>query len=197
MFTTYDVEHLSQQIVGIPSKYIQDGVDICAVEDADSSKKRHIIYNLDFIELSKQDQETILYHEKGHIVAIQDRKSANYKLYVSDKIPYKYAKLYRAAEAEADLYAAKHVGIDKVMELYCSNRLFTNADRSERRTRIRNLRSAWAEYTKGHPHANTTRSSRTDRENARASSNLFLRALRILQSTLRDMVRPAINTNRC
>ena len=147
MRTNEEIDEASLKIVGLHAQFLPDGVYSCAIACGQIGFEhlpQHIEYNPEFLALSPDDQDCVLQHEKGHIVSMQDSRSVNAKLYVRQEQPHKYNKWYYLAECEADLYAAKQMGIGRVLRLFCKDMYFRN--RAERRKRIRNLLKAWREY---------------------------------------------------
>jgi hypothetical protein len=134
-----EINEASLRIVGTYACLMPKGRYTCAY----ATKDQCIEYNSEFAALSPDDQDCILYHEAGHVVALRDEGSVNTKMYGRKECPYRYSKLYYAAECEADLYAARQVGLNRLLQLYHSERLFDKRNKTERRKRIRNLLKAW------------------------------------------------------
>src|SRR5271157_6010359 len=110
MRTHEEINLASLKIVGTYACFIPGARYICCVNNDDMC----IEYREEFAEFSDEDQDTILYHEAGHIVAKSDEKSVNARLYTGKAWPYRYSKLYDMAECEADLYAAQQIGLTRL-----------------------------------------------------------------------------------
>lgn len=141
MRTHEEINEVSLRIVETYACLLPEGRHLCAY----NTKDQCIEYNNEFVVLSLDDQDCILYHEAGHKIALRDEGSVNARMYVRREVPYRYSKLYYAAECEADVYAAKQVGLKRLLGLFHSERLFDKRNKTERRKRIRNLLNAWEE----------------------------------------------------
>ena len=97
-----------------------------------------------FVELIEEEQDFILQHEAGHIVAIRNKWPAHawminmYAIGIDLPIDFSSPEHF-AMEVEADMYAAEQVGIHNAIRIMA----FTLLDEKERQTRLRNLTAAW------------------------------------------------------
>jgi hypothetical protein len=134
--------------LGVPVKYRFSDCGVCDVsfECVDNEViPVDAMFDHTFLSFPAAIQDDILLHEKGHIIALQQRKPAHalmgkmiqYGLLAVFDVPPKVAA---QIEAEADLNVAKHRGLRRairMLELVCG--------KVECKRRVKYLRAIWAE----------------------------------------------------
>ena len=133
-----------RDVLDIPAQYdsYTDCFELLFYDGAD--KPSEAIFGEAFVELDAYAQDTILQHEKGHIVSTAQHLPAHEEydrlwdteLEVPDQV-------YYAHEAEADLYAAKQVGLDRVIKAIKQTLAW-----NEKWKRAANLLRLWNEQEK-------------------------------------------------
>lgn len=122
---------------------VEDG-NVCGIWNV-CCDARCLHYDSTFIQLSATDQDTILYHEVGHLEALKDPNSANTKLYGPNVRPDVWCSsnandLAFAAECEADLWAAKQVGVERMLRILHNPKCIMP---ERQQTRVGNLMKVW------------------------------------------------------
>jgi hypothetical protein len=134
----------ARKITGLDAVKV-GGNETCGVNNP-NTPEAYVIFDEGFMALNAEDQDTILWHERGHLEAFKDTRSANTKLqnaYLygfcgSDR---EWDRLHWAAELEADLCAAKHVGFDRVERILTNIHIIKAVERQQ--IRMANLKLAW------------------------------------------------------